>query len=153
MNRLCDVATTVNEDSVGIQDRRNVQQDNAIHVLLIGPVDFGSLVHDVLLDWPHSRLSIAPNYRELWVLPKHETIELVILHSTLPSLELEDATRFIRRWWSQARILVIRWSEGSLDDALYDDRVPPNAAPETLLATIEQLIGKRHERRSGNVEL
>jgi hypothetical protein len=38
---------------------------------------------------------------------------------------------------------VVRNGEGFLEDALYDDRVGPTAAPEALLATIERLTGDR----------
>ena len=153
MNRLRNVATDANQSAIGMLDRMDVRMPKPIHVLFVGPVDFGSMIHDALLCGPNSRLSIALDYRELWVIPKQESIQVVVLHSTLSSFELDDATRFIRQQWPHTRILVIRSSEGSLDDALYDDRVAPTVAPEVLLTTIERLTGRWREWRSRDVEL
>jgi hypothetical protein len=116
-------------------------------------MDFGCMVHDALLDGPNCRLSIAPDYRELWAIPKQESIQVVILHNTLSPFELEDASRFIRRRWAQARILVVRRGEGFLDDALYDDRLAPTVVPEVLLTAIERLAGGWHGWRSRDAEL
>jgi hypothetical protein len=153
MNKLCSVATNANESAIGTLDQKDARMPKPIHVLFVGPLDFGSMVHDALLCGPNSRLSIAPDYRELWVIPKQESIQVVVLHSTLSSFELDDATRFIRQRWPHTRILVIRSSEGSLDDALYDDRVAPTVEPEVLLTTIERLTGRWREWRSRDVEL
>ncbi len=124
-----------------------------IHVLSVGPMDRGSLVHDALLEMPDFRLSIATDYRELWVIPKHESIHLVILHNTFSLFELEDASRFIRTRWPPAKILIVRRGEGFLDDELYDDRVTPPASLEVLLSAIERLTSERDDRRFGNAEL
>ena len=97
MNKLCSVVTNSNESAIGTLDGRDARTPKTIHVLFVGPVDFGSMVHDALLCGPNSRLPIAPDYRELWVIPKQESIQVVILHNTLSSFELEDATRFIRQ--------------------------------------------------------
>jgi hypothetical protein len=77
----------------------------------------------------------------LWEIPKEESIQVAILHNTLSPVELEDASRFIRRRWPHARILVLRRGVGLLDDALYDERVAPTVTPEVLLAAIEWLAG------------
>ena len=153
MNRLCDVSKVVEEIAIGSTNHRALQMAKAIHVLSVGAVDCGSLVHDALLGGPRFRLSITTDYRELWVIPKQESIQVVILHDGLSSIELEDASRFIRRWWPHARILVVCNGEGFLDDALYDVRVVSNVGREVLLATIERLIGGWHEWRSRDVEL
>ncbi len=141
MSRLLISTDGVKETSIRSTDRRGVQLPDAIHVLSVGPIDFGSMVHDALLNGPCSRLSIAPDYRELWVAPKQESVQVVILHSTLSSFELDDACRFIRQRWPHAKILVLRGGEGFLDDPLYDERVVPTVAPEALLAAIERLAG------------
>jgi hypothetical protein len=78
---------------------------------------------------------------------------MVVLHDTFSSSELEDSCRFIRRRWPYAGILVVHRGEGFLDDALYDDRVVPNVAPEVLLSTIQRLTGSWQGWRSGDVEL
>jgi hypothetical protein len=141
MSRLSVSAKGVEETYIGSQDKRDVQPAKAIHVLSVGPMDFGCMVHDALLDRPNSRLSIAPDYRELWEIPKEESIQVAILHNTLSPVELEDASRFIRRRWPYTRILVLRRGVGLLDDALYDERVVLTAAPEVLLEAIERLAG------------
>jgi hypothetical protein len=153
MNRLSVVATGVEETAIGSLDGRDVQIPKTIHVLSVGPVDFGSIVHDALLHGPNSRLSISPGCRELWVIPQKESIQVVILHDSLSSFELEDASRFIRRRWPHARILVLRRGEGFLDDALYDDRLVPTVVPEVLLTAIERLAGGWHGWRSRDAEL
>ena len=142
MSRLSDFAKSTEETAIGFLDGRHIRMPKAIHVLFLGPMDFGSKVHDVLLDGPNSRLFIAPDYRELWAIPKPDSIQVAILHDTLSSFELEDACRFIRRRWPHARILVLRSGEGFLEDALYDERVALTAAPEVLRAAIERLAGE-----------
>ncbi len=112
------------------------------HVLSVGQVDDSFLVHDAMLGVPNSRLSIATDCRELWVIPKQELIHLVILHNSLSLFELEESCRFIRQQWPQAKILVVRWGVGFLYDGLYDDRVGPTVTAEVLLTTIERLIGE-----------
>jgi hypothetical protein len=144
MSRLSIFTKGVEETPIGSQSEWNVQPPKAIHVLSVGPMDFGCLVHDALLDGPNSRLSIAPDYRELWAIPKQVSIQVVILHNTLSPLELEDASRFIRRRWAHAKILVLRRGEGFLDDALYDGRLAPTVVPEVLLTAIERLARVRH---------
>jgi hypothetical protein len=123
----------------------------AIHVLSVGSVDEGSVVHDTLLDGSNFRLTIATDYRKLWGMPTQESIHVAILHNTLSSFELEAACQLIRRRWPRARILVVSSGESILEDALYDDRVAPTAAPAVLLTTIERLTGGWHEWRPGNV--
>ncbi len=124
-----------------------------MHILCVGPIDRSYMVHDVLLKTPNSRLSVATDYRELWVIPKREAIHVVILHDTLSSFELDEVCRFIRQQWSRAKILVVREGESFLDDELYDERVMPTVTPEVLLAAIERITSRRCEERSGDVEL
>jgi hypothetical protein len=153
MNKLCGVANFVNENAIGTVSRRHMQMAVSIHVLSVGPVGRGSIVHDVLLQVPNFLLSIATDYRELWVIPKQEAIHLVIFHNTLSTFELEESCRLIRQQWPHARILVVCRREGFLDDELYDDRVAPNVSPEALHATIGRLTGEWADRRFGNAEL
>jgi hypothetical protein len=153
MNRLPIVAKGVEEIAIGNLDGRQFRIPKTIHVLSVGPVDFGSLVHDALLDGPNSRLSIAPDYRMLWAIPKQESIQVVILHNTLSSFELDDASRFIRRRWPHTRILVVRQGEDFLDDALYDVQVVSNVDRQVLLATIQCLIAGWHEWETQDAEL
>jgi len=115
-----------------------------IHVLSVGPVERGCLVHDAILRQVHTRLSITPDYRRLWMLPKQESFHVAVLHNTLSQSELEETSQLIRRQWPHARILVIRYGEGFLDDALYDERLTPAAPVDTLHAAINRLAGDLH---------
>jgi len=151
MNRLTDVAVGANENTIRTLDHRHFRMTAAIHVLSVGSVDEGSVVHDTLLDGSNFRLTIATDYRKLWGMPTQESIHVAILHNTLSSFELEAACQLIRRRWPRARILVVSSGESILEDALYDDRVAPTAAPAVLLTTIERLTGGWHEWRPGNV--
>jgi len=153
MNRLCDVSTVVEENANGSVSHSDFQARKAIHVLSVGAIDCGCMVHDALLNGPEFRLSVATDYRELWMIPNQESIQVVILHNTLSSSELEYASRFIRRRWPRVRILVVCNGEGFLDDALYDVRVVSNVSREVLLTTIERVIGGWHEWRSRDAEL
>jgi hypothetical protein len=111
------------------------------------------MVHDVLRVGLKSSLSIAPDCRDLWVIPKQESIQVAILHHTLSLFELEDASRFIRQRWPHARILVLRKGEGFLDDGLYDERVAPDVAPAVLLMTIEQLTREWRACKPTSIEV
>ncbi len=119
----------------------HLRMANDSRVLSVGPVDRGIWIHDALSDEPNSRLTIATDYRQLWEIPPKEPIQVAILHDTLSSFELEAACCLIRRRWPHARIVIVRSGVGSLDDALYDDRVVPAVAPELLLTEIERLAG------------
>jgi hypothetical protein len=125
---------------------------DSLHILSVGPASLSILVSDALSGYWKCQLMVATGSRELWLLPKHEDVDAAILHCTLSSLELEDASRFIRRQWPSARILVIRAGSEFLDDALYDDRVLPAVASQVLLPTIERLTGRRREGITGEIE-
>lgn len=153
MNMPCDVSKVVEKSAIGSMCHSVAQMPKEIHVLSVGAVVCGSMVHDALLNGPRFRLSIAPDYRMLWVIPKLESIQVVILHSTLSLSELDDASRFIRQRWPHTRILVVRNGEGFLDDALYDVRVVSNVDREVLLATIERILGGWNEWGSRDAEL
>lgn len=109
-------------------------------VLSVGPVERGCVVQDALHGRPHTHLSITPDYRRLWMISKQERFHVAVLHNTLTGGELEEASQFIRRQWPQARILVIRFGQEFLDDALYDERVTPAASTETLQAALDRLV-------------
>jgi hypothetical protein len=140
MNRLCDVAVGSNENAIrtGTLDRTDIRMAKTIHILSVGPVDCGSMVHDALLDGASFRLTIATDYRKLWGMPAQEPVDVAILHNKLSSFQLEAACRLIRQRWPHAKILLVSRRESSLDDGLYDDRAS-TAAPEVLLTTIERL--------------
>lgn len=124
--------------------RLEIMPTGTIHVLSVGPVERGCLVHDALLSRPHTHLSITPDYRQLWMLPRQESFHVAVLHNTLSDGELEETSQLIRRRWPKARILVIRYGEGFLDDALYDEQVTPSVAVEKLHAAIDRLADQLH---------
>lgn len=145
MNRPCDVAQGANENAIrtGALDRTHIRMSKSIHVVSVGPVDCGSMVHDALLGRTSYHLSIATDYRKLWEMSAQESIHVAVLHDTLSSFELEAVCRLIRQRWSSAKILLVAKGESLLDDGLYDDRAP-TAAPDVLLTTIERLTGVWH---------
>jgi len=122
----------------------------ANHVLMVGPMESGNVVRSALLAEPNLTISIVTNYRELWTIPNQETVHLVILNMTLSTFELEASSRLIRQRWPCAKILVVRPSEGFLEDALYDDRVTLGDAPEVLRGRIERLLVNRFDRSQQN---
>lgn len=113
------------------------------HVLVVGSLELGSQVHDTLLGLRVYRLSISADFRELWTLQQQVTIDVAILHESLSNIELDEVSRFIRRRWPHARILIIRAGEGFLEDALYDERLLPATTTGDLLAAIERLAKVR----------
>lgn len=141
MNMLSEVTTFANNNAIRSMNWRQNQIAAAIHVLSVGPVDRGCMVHDALLNRTNFHLSIATDYRELWRMPAQEPVQVAILHNTLSAFEAEAACRLIRRRWLGAKILVVSAVERKLEDALYDDRVTPSASFKVLLATIERLSG------------
>jgi len=144
MNRLCDVNPGSNESAIRTEplDRAHIRMSKTIHVISVGPVDCGSMVHDALLGGTSFHLSIATDYRKLWEMSAQESIHMAVLHDTLSSFELEAVCRLIRQRWPYAKILLVARGESLLDDGLYDDRAP-TAAPDVLLTTIERLTGVR----------
>jgi hypothetical protein len=108
-------------------------------VISVGPIERGCVVHEALRQRPDTHLSITPDYRRLWTIPKQERFQVVVLHNTLSERELEEISQFVRRQWPEARILVIRYGEEFLDDALYDERLMPGANAEMLHAAIDRL--------------
>ena len=137
MSSLERVPNDVHENAIGNLDREVLRMPKTIHVLFVGPVAHGNMIHDVLLELPDFRLFIATDYPGLWAIPREEPIHVVVLHNTFSSSELEDSCRFIRRRCPHAGILLVHRGESSLEDALYDDCVVPNVAPDILLSTIQ----------------
>ena len=142
----------VDESAIECTARRDLQAQRSIHVLSVGPMDLGDMVHDALLEVPNFHLSIAGDYRGLWMIPKQDSIDLVVLHNVFSLSELEDSSRFVRRRWPHARILFVHGKNELLDDVLYDERVDPNVTSENLSSTIQRLTGRQREREAGDVE-
>jgi hypothetical protein len=147
---LPDIATFTNENTSSTLDQNQIQKSREIHILSVGSVECGSTVHDALLNGRNFHLTIAINYRMLWAIPKQESFQVAIVHSTLSVFEAEAACRLIRRRWPQAKVLVALEQENSLDRALYNDRVTPNLLPELLFTTI---LRSQEDGMSGASEL
>jgi len=123
------------------------QQDNLpmrdrMHVMAVGRVERTCNLHDALLAEKRVWLSVATDYRELWMRSNAESVHVFVLCETLTRFELEETSRFIRQQWPHARILVIQDGESFLDDPLYDDRLLPDAPSEILVAAIEKLLNE-----------
>jgi hypothetical protein len=116
-----------------------------IHVMAVGRVEKTCSLHDALLAEKRVWLSVATDYRELWMRPKTEPVHVFVLCETLSQFELRESCRFIRRDWPHARILVIRDAHGSLDDPPCDECLPPDVPSEILIAAIEKLLSKECE--------
>jgi hypothetical protein len=142
----------VDDSPIERKAQSDLQVQRSLHVLSVGPTGLGDMVHDALLEVPTFHLSIANDYRGLWMIPKQDPIDLVILHNVFTLSELEDSSRFVRRRWPHARILLVHGKNELLDDALYDERVDPNVTSENLSSTIQRLTGRLHEREAGDVD-
>ena len=120
---------------------RGGRTEERIHLLSVGSLERSYLLHDSVLLETGCRLSVITDYQDLWTISEEEVVHLAILQDSLSSFELEEASRFVRRHWPQAKILVIHSGEDFLEDALYDDRVEPAVPAEDLLKRIEQILG------------
>jgi len=153
MNMFGNVTSGVDEEALESLNRKRLQSPKTIHLISVGPMECGSMVHDALLDEPNWRLTIATDFRQLLAIPEQESIQIAILDGTLSEFELEDASLFIRQQWPHARILLIRTGKDSVNHAWFDDCVTSIVAPEFLHSAIERLAAGRDESRSGNVAL
>ena len=121
-----------------------------IHLLSVGRIEPPTLVHNIMLDLPDFAISMTRDYRELWITSKQEPIEIALLHNTLCSFELAEAARLIRGRWPNAKIVVIRSGEMSLDRTLYNDRIHPPVTPDHLVERLSRLGHELREVGHGN---
>lgn len=127
-----------------------VSTKSPIHLLSVGRIDPGSLIRDAILDGSDFVISFVKDYRELWIASKEEEVDIVLIHNSLCSFELEEAASLVRSRWPKAQILIIRSGEVPLEDALYDDRLPPPVTAKMLLATLSKMSAKSQVREAGN---
>lgn len=113
----------------------------AFHVLSIGSAALSTMTYERCLKERGHALAVANGYNDLFQTAMDECCEVAVLHQTLSQKELIQAAHFIRRRWPAARIVIVRPEEWWIDDALYDDRVVPDANPELLLFAVERLTG------------
>jgi len=154
MKMLRQVEMVAGQREASIPREKRVESIEKIHLLSVGSLDPSFALHDDLLEGTCSHLSVPwdclelwllPDYRELWVFPRHEAPQVAILNDTLSSSELEEACRFIRLEWPSTRILVIRANEDFFDGALYDDRVASDSSSEVLLRAVDRLLQRWRE--------
>jgi hypothetical protein len=112
---------------------------SVVHVLSIGSVAPWDGSCDGCFEQRGFAVAVAEGYRELLQTVMGDEYEVAVLQEALSQEELLQVAHFIRRRWPAARILIIRQEEWWLDDALYDDRVVPDANPELLLSAVERL--------------
>lgn len=116
-----------------------VSVNTVCRVLSIGTEALSSMTYERCLKEQGHALAVAYGYKDLFQTEMNEGCEVAVLHHTLSQEELIEAAHFIRRRWPAARILIVRPKEWWIDDALYDDRVLPDANPELLLSAVERL--------------
>jgi hypothetical protein len=114
-----------------------------LRILSIGGCDPIHSAYDSFLKQHHCDISAVTTYAELCAMSMRVSWDIAVLLSTLSRKDLQESAHLVRRRWPSARILVIRADAQSLDDALYDDRVPPGVNPEVLLAAIHCLVGNQ----------
>jgi hypothetical protein len=68
-----------------------------LHVLSIGSPKSCEAVRDALLLRHKCRLFAATSYRDLCDVPVSESIEIAIVHQTLPKRELLGSLEYVRR--------------------------------------------------------
>jgi len=125
-------------------DHEAIQTDELLHVVSVGTLEHGYLLHDLLLNNRAWRLSVITDCLQLWEMPEREAVHLAILHDTLSLPDLDEAAHAVRRRWPKAKILVLRSGGEFLEDALYDDRALPSTSAPALLASIESILGRAH---------
>jgi hypothetical protein len=86
-------------------------------------------------------LEIVPVCDDLFKTESCEACEIAVLLPTLSDVDLMETAQLIRRRRPGARILIVRREEWWMDDALYDDRLAPEADPQMLLSAVERLSG------------
>jgi hypothetical protein len=139
MNSHREFAECATVNAIGTLGEKYLPMEKNIRVLSVGQMDRGVWIHSALSNEPNSRHIIATDYRQLWELLPRESVHVAILDYMLSTFELEAACRLIRRRWPHAKILIVRRAAGSLDDALYDDRVAPTVTQEVLFSAVERL--------------
>lgn len=123
--------------------------NSVLHVLCVGTNHESLLLRDMLQTRQRCRLTVVNSYRQLSVLHAAEFCEVAVVHGSLAAPELRDSCAWIRHVWPRAQILLIATEARRLDDFLYDERINPEAASETLLKFLEYMaaVARRTESR------
>jgi DNA-binding NtrC family response regulator len=120
-----------------------------LRVLSIGSSESRDAVRDALLLRHKCLLSAVASYRDLCDIPASESLEIAIVHQTLPEHELLVSLEYVRRHWPSARILLISAHSEAVDDPLYDEWARPEISQDAFLSIIERLAidAKRNKRQ------
>lgn len=110
-----------------------------LRVLSIGSPKSCDAVRDALLLRHKCRLCAVASYRVLCDMPASESIEIAIVHQTLPERELLASLEYVRRHWPSARILLVSAHSEAVDDPLYDEWTRPEISQDAFLSIIERL--------------
>jgi hypothetical protein len=112
---------------------------SVVHVLSICSVAPSDVSCDECFELRGFALAFADGHRDLLQTVLDDECEVAVFQEALSQKELLQVAHFIRSRWPAARILIIRQEQWWLDDALYDDRVVPDANPELLLSAAKRL--------------
>ncbi len=135
------------QEHISTFELKSVSTKRPIQLLSVGRIDATHLSSAALCNEPNFAISVARDYRELWLQSKEETIEIALLHNSLCSFELEEAARLVRCRWPKAKILIIRFGEVHIDRAVYDDCLQPSVNSEGLIQRIFSLARSLNEGR------
>jgi hypothetical protein len=144
--------TSRHEDhSLPVPSWDDLSKNRTIHVLSVGRIETDRLICGALLDSPDFRVSFVHDYRDLWIGSRQQVVDAVVMHNTLCSFELAEAARLVRNRWPNAKILIIRSGEVSIDRVLYDRRLHPPVEQHILIEQIRLLSDSLREgENSGN---
>ena len=118
-----------------------------LHVLSIGSTESCDAVRDALLLRHKCRLFVAASYHDLSAIPATEGFEVAVVHQTLSERELRISLERIRRYWPEARILLISAHSDSFNNPLYDEWARPGISALTFLETLERLAVDAKRKR------
>ena len=123
-----------------------------LHVLSIGVRERLDMAQCAYLLGQDCELVAAGDFREFHTLAMQEGCEIAVLGDALSSKELTEAAQLIRRRWPLAAILVICGEPSSIEDALYDDRVPPGSSRATIIAEVSRVAANRRVLAGGGAK-
>ena len=119
-----------------------------LKVLSVGLSELAYLVRDALMHRPHSKLAVVSNYWDLCSMSlQREEFQVAVLNDANPARELRRRAQYIRRRWPNAAILLVGGNSETLEQPLYDERVPTRIESADLLTVIDRLTPSFVESR------
>jgi hypothetical protein len=125
-----------------------VSENKSICLLSVGRMDPALLAISRLRNDASFIISVAKDYRDLWLRSGEESVEIALLHNSLCSFELEQAARLIRRRWPKAKILILRSGRILITRVVYDEWLSPSISSEALLKRVFKSVKPSREGRS-----